>query len=172
MQTSSQAASLPEAVTSALNEAILAHAAELDSARVMSALADALAPSRFGAVIDSLRDDTAGSRRYRIGACVFIPGRFELRSAEGSAEPVRLTEKEEAMLSFMIEQGGGPVSRQAMLEALWHYAPGATTHTVESHIYRLRRKLETFFAVAEPANAGNDTLLTVDIGYQLIYTPH
>ncbi len=55
---------------------------------------------------------------------------------------IRLTDKETAVLKFLYRAGGVPVGRKALLREVWGYAPGATTHTVETHIYRLRRKIE------------------------------
>ena len=55
---------------------------------------------------------------------------------------IRLTEKEAAVLKFLYRSGTTPVGRQTLLREVWGYASGASTHTVETHIYRLRRKIE------------------------------
>lgn len=55
---------------------------------------------------------------------------------------VRLTEKEAAVLKYLYRCNGTPVGRQTLLREVWGYASGASTHTVETHIYRLRRKIE------------------------------
>ncbi len=56
--------------------------------------------------------------------------------------PVRLTEKEAALLGRLCRAEGRPVSRQTLLREVWGYSPNVSSHTVETHIYRLRRKIE------------------------------
>ena len=57
-------------------------------------------------------------------------------------QPVRLTEKEAALLARLCRAEGRPVSRETLLREVWGYSPNVTSHTVETHIYRLRRKIE------------------------------
>ena len=59
---------------------------------------------------------------------------------------IRLTEKEAALLRCLHAAGGGPVERAVLLADIWGYADGLDTHTVETHVYRLRQKIE-----ADPA---------------------
>ncbi len=56
--------------------------------------------------------------------------------------PVRLTEKEAALLARLCRAEGRPVSRQTLLREVWGYSPNVSSHTVETHVYRLRRKIE------------------------------
>lgn len=56
--------------------------------------------------------------------------------------PVRLTEKEAALLGRLCRAEGRPVSRQTLLREVWGYSPNVSSHTVETHVYRLRRKIE------------------------------
>jgi len=72
---------------------------------------------------------------------------------------IRLTEKEAAILKYLY-RAGAEVDRETLLEEVWGYNSGITTHTLETHIYRLRQKIE-----ADPANAR--ILLTVPGGYKL-----
>jgi len=58
------------------------------------------------------------------------------------SHPVRLTEKEAALLARLCRAEGRPVSRQTLLREVWGYSPNVSSHTVETHIYRLRRKIE------------------------------
>ena len=74
---------------------------------------------------------------------------------------IRLTEKETAVLKFLYRCAGKPVGRQTLLREVWGYASGASTHTVETHIYRLRRKIEP-----DPTSAR--ILVNEDGGYQLM----
>jgi DNA-binding response OmpR family regulator len=74
-----------------------------------------------------------------IGPYVFRPGAKLLQ--QGGGRPIRLTEKEAAVLKYLYRADGVPVSREALLQDVWGYNADATTHTVETHIYRLRRKI-------------------------------
>jgi DNA-binding response OmpR family regulator len=56
--------------------------------------------------------------------------------------PVRLTEKEAALLVRLCRAEGRPVSRDTLLREVWGYSPNVSSHTVETHVYRLRRKIE------------------------------
>ena len=73
---------------------------------------------------------------------------------------IRLTEKEAAILAFLHRMGERAVPRQELLTKVWGYNPAVTTHTLETHIYRLRRKIE-----ADPAKAC--LLITEAGGYRL-----
>ncbi|MEW5727075.1 MAG: response regulator transcription factor [Pseudomonadota bacterium] len=73
---------------------------------------------------------------------------------------VRLTDKEAAILTFLAA-AGGTVARETLLAEVWGYSSAVTTHTLETHIYRLRRKLER-----DPARA--EILITEDGGYRLV----
>ncbi len=55
---------------------------------------------------------------------------------------IRLTEKEAAILKFLYRSGAVPVQRQVLLNEVWGYNASVTTHTLETHIYRLRQKIE------------------------------
>ena len=56
---------------------------------------------------------------------------------------VRLTEKETSILRHLYRAGQRPVSREALLQEVWGYNSGVTTHTLETHIDRLRQKIDT-----------------------------
>ena len=55
---------------------------------------------------------------------------------------ILLTEKEAAVLKYLYRSNDRPVGRERLLHDVWGYDNGITTHTVETHIYRLRKKLE------------------------------
>jgi DNA-binding response OmpR family regulator len=95
----------------------------------------------------------------RIGPYVFSPEDKALRHREGNLR-IRLTEKEAAILAFLYRMGERAVPRQELLTEVWGYHPQVTTHTLETHIYRLRRKIE-----ADPAKAC--LLITEAGGYRL-----
>ena len=91
---------------------------------------------------------------------VFRIGPFEFRPAQKvlidpKARKVRLTEKETAILKYLYRAGGQPVGREELLTEVWGYNAGVTTHTLETHIYRLRQKVE---------GEGSDKLLVTEGG--------
>ncbi len=97
---------------------------------------------------------------------VFTIGPYTVRpSAKLLQEPIknrriRLTEKEASILKFLYRAGTRPVARQVLLNEVWGYNAAVTTHTLETHIYRLRQKIEP-----DPGNAR--LLVTEGGGYRL-----
>lgn len=94
---------------------------------------------------------------YRIGPYTFRPSAKLL--FEGPKR-IRLTEKETNILKFL-QRAGDTVSREVLLHEVWGYNPAVTTHTLETHIYRLRQKIEK-----DPARA--QILITESGGYRLM----
>ncbi|HCP01663.1 MAG: DNA-binding response regulator [Alphaproteobacteria bacterium] len=98
---------------------------------------------------------------------VFTIGPYSFRPAQkllvsGGERKVRLTEKETAILKYLYRAGDTVVSREKLLGEVWGYNVQVTTHTLETHVYRLRQKIE-----AEPSNAR--ILVTAPGGYRLIH---
>lgn len=56
--------------------------------------------------------------------------------------PVELTDKESALLAMLLKAGGAPIDRETLLSRIWAYESGVDSHTLETHIYRLRGKCE------------------------------
>ena len=81
-------------------------------------------------------------------------------TADPKRSKVRLTEKETAILKYLCRTGNRVVPRDVLLSEVWGYNAGVTTHTLETHIYRLRQKIET-----DPSNA--QLLVTEPGGYRL-----
>ena len=75
-----------------------------------------------------------------IGPFIFLPLKKILML--GAKTKVELTEKEVAILKCLISSGEEAVDRDTLLKQVWNYSPDVTTHTLETHIYRLRQKLE------------------------------
>lgn len=97
---------------------------------------------------------------------VFTIGRFTFQPSakvllEDNGAKVRLTEKETSILKFLYRAGEKPVTRDVLLHEVWGYNSGVTTHTLETHIYRLRQKVER-----DPSNA--ELLVTEAGGYKLV----
>lgn len=63
-----------------------------------------------------------------------------------SGHDIRLTDKERLLLRYLSEAGDTGIPRKDLLKAVWGYADDAETHTLETHIYRLRQKLEIYQA--------------------------
>jgi DNA-binding response OmpR family regulator len=100
-----------------------------------------------------------GPAPLRIGPYEFSPEDKALRHGDANLR-IRLTEKEAAILAFLHRMGERAVPRQELLTEVWGYNPAVTTHTLETHIYRLRRKIE-----ADPGKAC--LLITEAGGYRL-----
>ena len=96
---------------------------------------------------------------FTIGPYTFRPSAKLLQEPQRNRR-IRLTEKEAAILKFLYRAGTKPVARQILLNEVWGYNAAVTTHTLETHIYRLRQKIEP-----DPANAR--LLVTEGGGYRL-----
>ncbi len=91
---------------------------------------------------------------FKVGPYEFKPASKLLLTGEG--KKVRLTEKETNILKYLYRAGAKAVAREELLAEVWGYNAGVTTHTLETHIYRLRQKIEP-----NPAEA---RLLLTDVG--------
>lgn len=95
---------------------------------------------------------------YRIGPYTFRPSAKVL--LDPRAKKIRLTEKETNILKYLY-RSGDTVPRETLLHEVWGYNPSVTTHTLETHIYRLRQKIEI--------NPGQARILITETGgYRLI----
>ncbi|MBY0331664.1 MAG: response regulator transcription factor [Acetobacteraceae bacterium] len=103
--------------------------------------------------------DNSEDAVFTIGPYQFRPS-AKLLLDQARNRKIRLTEKESAILKFLYRAGGRPAGRQVLLNEVWGYNSAVTTHTLETHIYRLRQKIEP-----DPANAV--LLLTEGGGYRL-----
>ncbi len=97
---------------------------------------------------------------------VFQLGPYSFRPAmkllvDERERKIRLTEKETNILKFLYRAQDGVVPRDVLLHEVWGYNAGVTTHTLETHIYRLRQKIEP-----DPSNAR--LLVTEQGGYRLV----
>ena len=121
-------------------------------------------PFRLGVLLARLRAHMRQHERsddavFTIGPYSFQPGAKLLLETETNKK-VRLTDKEAAILKYLYRTGGKVVSRDVLLDEVWGYNAGVTTHTLETHVYRLRQKIEE-----DPSNAR--ILLTEPGGYRL-----
>jgi len=85
----------------------------------------------------------------------------KLLTDQSGRRKVRLTEKETAILKYLYRAGDRVIGRDTLLDEVWGYNAGVTTHTLETHVYRLRQKIER-----DPARA--EILVTEPGGYRLV----
>jgi DNA-binding response OmpR family regulator len=96
---------------------------------------------------------------FTIGPYSFEPAAKLLR--DGSGSKITLTAKETSILKYLCRAGERVVPRHVLLDEVWGYNANLTTHTVETHIYRLRQKIEK-----DPSQA--EILITETGGYRLV----
>ena len=144
---------------------LTAAAADEDTVQGLDAGANdyVVKPYKFAVLLARIRAQLR-SHEHSEGA-VFRLGTYEFRPSakvlvDSQQRKIRLTEKETNILKYLYRAGEKPVSREELLAEVWGYNAGVTTHTLETHVYRLRQKIEV-----DPANAR--LLLTEAGGYRL-----
>jgi DNA-binding response OmpR family regulator len=121
-------------------------------------------PFRFAVLLARIRaqlrqHEASEDAIFQIGPYTFRPAQ-KLMVGEKNTK-VRLTEKETAILKYLYRAGEKPITRDVLLAEVWGYNSGVTTHTLETHIYRLRQKIEK-----DPSRA--EILVTESGGYKLV----
>jgi DNA-binding response OmpR family regulator len=121
-------------------------------------------PFRFAVLLARIRShlrqhEHSEDAQYRVGPYTFKPAAKTLIRDDN--KKIRLTEKETAIIKFLYRSGEQAVARDVLLADVWGYNAGVTTHTLETHIYRLRQKIER-----DPAHA--EILVTEGGGYRLV----
>jgi DNA-binding response OmpR family regulator len=119
-------------------------------------------PLRIGDLVARLRARLQPNRvaAATIGPYTFRP-RVKLLIDPSNGREVRLTEKEAAILDYLYHAGGRVTGRETLLGEVWGYHTGVATHTLETHVYRLRQKIER-----DPGRA--EILVTEPGGYRLV----
>jgi DNA-binding response OmpR family regulator len=122
-------------------------------------------PFKIGVLLARIRaqlrqHETSEDAVFQIGPYTFRPSAKLLINPEKNSK-IRLTEKETAILKYLYRAGNRAVSRDVLLGEVWGYNAGITTHTLETHIYRLRQKIESDPTAAE-------ILVTEPGGYRLV----
>lgn len=121
-------------------------------------------PFRFAVLLARIRTqlrqhEQSEDATFNIGPYVFKPSQKLLTTENG--QKIRLTEKEAAIIRYLYRAGQKVVTRDVLLEEVWGYNSGVTTHTLETHVYRLRQKIER-----DPSNA--EILVTENGGYKIV----
>lgn len=130
--------------------------------REMARKGDLIRPLRWEDLrlrLTHLLSRSADETEFAVGSYICTPLERMLLNDEGE-EAARLTEKEVTLLRTLADAGPNGVSRSTLLEKVWGYRDDLDTHTLETHIYRLRQKLET-----DPESPR--LLLTLESGYAL-----
>lgn len=122
-----------------------------------------LKPFKFSVLVARIRahlrsHETSEDAVFMIGPYEFRPAMRVLVAPED--KKVRLTDKEAAILRYLYRSGEKPVGREELLREVWGYNANVTTHTLETHIYRLRQKIE-------PDAQSPKLLITETGGYRL-----
>lgn len=120
-------------------------------------------PLMLSNFLDALRAATSLFENSHSGCLEFAnymlyPTKKELTD-KTTKEVFKLTEKEVSIIKYLYKNVEGYVSKQDLLKEVWEYSEEATTHTVETHIYRLRQKIE---------NGGKQFIETSEGGYKLV----
>lgn len=120
-------------------------------------------PFRFAVLLARIRAHLRSVEQseeavFRIGPYQFRPAQKSL--TDDKAKRIRLTDKETSILKYLLRARGEPVAREELLAEVWGYNAGVTTHTLETHIYRLRQKIE-------PGKGQARLLITDGGGYRL-----
>jgi DNA-binding response OmpR family regulator len=122
-------------------------------------------PFRIGILLARIR---AQLRQYeRSEDAIFAIGPYSFRPSakllvhKDTKKKLRLTEKEASILKYLLRAGSIVIGREILLNEVWGYNSGVTTHTLETHVYRLRQKIER-----DPSKA--ELLVTEQGGYRLI----
>jgi DNA-binding response OmpR family regulator len=122
-------------------------------------------PFRFNVLLARLRaqlrqHEQSEEAVFAIGPYTFRPSQ-KLLVEEAARKKIHLTEKETAILKYLYRTGGQVVGREKLLGEVWGFNAAVTTHTLETHVYRLRQKIEK-----DPSRA--EILVTEAGGYRLV----
>ena len=121
-------------------------------------------PFRFAVFLARIRaqlrqHEQSEDATFTVGPYTFKPSRKLMTDRRGGK--LRLTEKEASIIKYLYRAERKVVTRDVLLEEVWGYNSGVTTHTLETHVYRLRQKIER-----DPSNA--EILVTESGGYKLV----
>ena len=120
-------------------------------------------PLRLGELIARIRIQLRQFRasddaKFEIGNLSFVPAEKMLHEI-GSDRMQVLTEKEATILKFLYRAFPNDVTKDELLAEVWGFQNGVSTHTLETHIYRLRQKISRL--------TKKKLVLTIEKGYRL-----
>jgi DNA-binding response OmpR family regulator len=122
-------------------------------------------PFRLGVLLARVRaqlrqHEQSEDAVFPVGPYTFRPS-AKLLIDDDQNRKIRLTEKETSILKYLYRAGDKAIGREQLLGEVWGYNSEVTTHTLETHVYRLRQKIER-----DPSHA--EILVTEPGGYRLI----
>jgi DNA-binding response OmpR family regulator len=122
-------------------------------------------PFRLNVLLARLRahirqHERSDDATFLIGPYTFRPGN-KILIHNRTGRKIRLTDKETAILKYLYRAGSRVISREVLLDQVWGYNANVATHTLETHVYRLRRKIE-------PDPSAAQILVTEPGGYRLV----
>lgn len=134
---------------------------DFDGENVYRIMVKPLSLSRF---LDSIKAainifENSADGYLEFNRYILYPARKEILNCRNN-ETTKLTEKEVAVIKYLYKNKDRIIGKNDLMQEVWGYAADADTHTVETHIYRLRQKVEQDDASAQ-------LILTSDGGYQL-----
>ena len=108
-------------------------------------------PFKIGVLLARIRahlrqHEASEDAAFVIGPYTFRPNMRTLRHNE-TKEEITLSEKENAILKYLYRAGDVVVGCDTLYSEIWDHSAALTTHTLQTHIYRLRQKIEE-----DPAN--------------------
>lgn len=120
-------------------------------------------PFKLANLIKGLKENTLLPKVRRKECLIFkeyilYPVKKEIFSSH-TQKTTKLTEKEIDIIKYLYQTAPNISSKEELLENVWEYSSDATTHTVETHIYRLRQKVEK--------NGDSQLIITENNGYRL-----
>lgn len=149
--------SLPESIDTQAHYIVLGHESATTSEARVSSIASPLPLPQLAARITALASAPTPLLTLA-GGWQFSPSARMLEHAD--LAPVALTELEAALLAHLAHATGSDVARDTLMRDIWRYDEATQTHTLETHMYRLRGKLEKLQPLA-------CSIETTDTGYRL-----
>jgi len=120
-------------------------------------------PLKLSSFLKALKEETLIPKVRRKECLMFkeyslYPVKKEIFSSQ-TQNTTKLTEKEVDIIKYLYQNAPQIASKEELLEKVWEYNTDATTHTVETHIYRLRQKVEK--------DGSSQLIITENNGYRL-----
>jgi DNA-binding response OmpR family regulator len=122
-------------------------------------------PFKLGVLLARMRahmrqHDLSEDAAFAVGPYSFKPSAKQLHH-QASAKDISLSDKESAILKHLYRAGDAVVSCDALYNEIWDHAASLHTHTLQTHIYRLRQKIED-----NPSNP--EIIVSEHGGYRLV----
>ena len=97
--------------------------------------------------INAIVENTAAKKKFNLNSSIVVKDYLLNKNEKKlykSNDFIILTEKEVQLIELFLKDKK-PISKDSILSLVWNYSSDADTHTVETHIYRLRKKIADKF---------------------------